>query len=79
MDDRAQRVVMTHEATHVLTGIVRSHIELWVAEGFADYVALHDDTAPLSVSAGQILRKVKVDGAPKGCRRPRISTSPPTG
>ena len=64
MDDRAQRVVMTHEATHVLTGIVRTHIELWVAEGFADYVALHDDKAPLSVSAGQILRKVKADGAP---------------
>jgi hypothetical protein len=65
MDDRAQRVVMVHEATHVLTGIVRSHIELWVAEGFADYVALQDDTAPLSVSAGQILRKVKADGAPR--------------
>jgi hypothetical protein len=64
MDDRAQRVVMTHEATHVLTRIVRKNIELWVAEGFADYVALHDDEAPLSVSAGQILRKVKTDGAP---------------
>lgn len=64
MDDRAQRVVMTHEATHVLTRIVRKNIELWVAEGFADYVALHDDKAPLSVSAGQILRKVKADGAP---------------
>jgi hypothetical protein len=65
MDERAQRVVMTHEATHVLTGVVRRHIELWVAEGFADYIALHDDKAPLSVSAGQILRKVKADGAPK--------------
>jgi hypothetical protein len=64
MDDRAQRVVMTHEATHVLTGILRSRIALWVAEGFADYIALHDDTAPLSVSAGQILRRVKADGAP---------------
>jgi hypothetical protein len=65
MDERAQRVVMTHEATHVLTGVVRRHIELWVAEGFADYVALHDDKAPLSVSAGQILRQVKAGGAPK--------------
>ncbi len=64
MDDRAQRIVMTHEATHVLTGLVRRRVELWVAEGFADYVALHDDQAPLSVSAGQILRKVKADGAP---------------
>ncbi|HJR90707.1 MAG TPA: hypothetical protein VJ782_11170 [Aeromicrobium sp.] len=66
MDDRAQRIVMTHEATHVLSGLAhkRSRIELWVAEGFADYVALHDDRAPLSVSAGQILRKVRADGAP---------------
>ena len=64
MDARAQRVVMTHEAVHVLTGLVRRDVELWVAEGFADYVALHDDQAPLSVSAGQILRKVKADGAP---------------
>jgi hypothetical protein len=64
MDHRAQRVVMTHEATHVLTGILRSRIELWVAEGFADYIALHDDRAPLSVSAGQILRRVKADGPP---------------
>jgi len=65
MDERAQRVVMTHEATHVLTGLARHDVELWVAEGFADYIALHDDRAPLSVSAGQILRKVRDDGAPK--------------
>ena len=41
-----------------------------MAEGFADYVALHDDKAPLSVSAGQILRKVKADGAPKALPSP---------
>jgi hypothetical protein len=65
MDGRAQRIVMTPEATHVLTGLAGHRVELWVAEGFADYVALHDDEAPLSVSAGQILRKVRADGAPK--------------
>ena len=65
MDERAQRVVMAHEATHVLTGVVRKDVALWVAEGFADYVALHDDNEPLSVSAGQILRQVKADGPPK--------------
>jgi hypothetical protein len=65
MDERAQRVVMAHEATHVLTGVVRKDVALWVAEGFADYVALHDDEEPLTVSAGQILRRVKSDGAPK--------------
>ncbi len=65
MDDRAAQVVVSHEAAHLLTGAVGSDAEGWVVEGFADFVALHDDTAPLSLSAGQILRQVKDDGAPK--------------
>ncbi|HUQ00282.1 MAG TPA: hypothetical protein VM093_07455 [Aeromicrobium sp.] len=64
MDGRAREIVMAHEATHVLTGVVGHPVELWVAEGFADYVALRDDRAPLDVSAGQILRKVKAQGPP---------------
>jgi hypothetical protein len=64
MDRRAQEVVMAHEATHVLTGVVGHQVDLWVAEGFADYVALRDDRAPLALSAGQILRRVKADGPP---------------
>ena len=59
MDRRAAQVVMTHEATHLLTGAVGSNAASWVIEGFADFVALHDDTAPLSVSAGQALAEVK--------------------
>lgn len=65
MDDRAAQIVMSHEATHMMTKAGNSGLETWVSEGFADYVALHDDTAPLSVSAGQILRSVKADGVPK--------------
>lgn len=65
MDKRARQVIMSHEATHVLTGVIGEHPELWVVEGYADFVALHDDRAPLSVSAGQILRQVKAGGAPK--------------
>lgn len=64
MDARAAQVVLTHEATHLMTNAVTANIETWVAEGFADYVALHNDKASLSVSAGQILRSVKEDGAP---------------
>lgn len=64
MDARAQQVVMSHEATHLLVG-TSSDLPPWVAEGFADFVALHDDTAPLSLSAGQVLRQVKADGAPR--------------
>ena len=65
MDARAAQVVVSHGAAHLLTGAVGKDIETWVAEGFADFVALHDDTAPISLSAGQILRQVKDDGPPK--------------
>lgn len=64
-DARVRQIYLTHEATHVLTGVVGHRIDLWVAEGFADFVALHDDRAPLSVSAGQILQRVKAEGPPK--------------
>lgn len=65
MDGRAAQVVMTHEATHVLTGAIGSSTpDTWVVEGFADFVALHDDTASLAVSAGQTLAGVRADGPP---------------
>jgi hypothetical protein len=65
MDSRAAQVVISHEATHLLTGAIGTSSEAWVVEGFADFVALHDDTAPLAVSAGQALRQVKEKGPPK--------------
>jgi len=65
MDARARQVVMSHEATHVLTGVIGKKLDLWVAEGFADFVALRTDREPLSVSAGQILARVRASGAPE--------------
>jgi hypothetical protein len=65
MDARAAQVVVSHEAVHLLTGALGADGEAWVTEGFADFVALHGDDAPLSLSAGQVLRQVKQDGAPK--------------
>lgn len=65
MDRRAAQVVLTHEATHLLTEAVGTGAVTWVVEGFADYVALHDDTAPLSVSAGQALARVAAGTLPR--------------
>jgi hypothetical protein len=59
------QVVMSHEATHVASDAVRSRAPLWLLEGFADYVALRDVDLPLSVTAGQIIRQVRKDGAPR--------------
>jgi hypothetical protein len=65
MDARARQVIVSHEATHVLTGVIGHRPAPWVAEGYADFVALHADTKPLSVSAGQILSRVRDSGAPE--------------
>lgn len=63
MDRRAAQIVLSHEATHVLTSAVSA--TPWVVEGFADFVALHDDVAPLSLSAGQVLADVDAGKTPK--------------
>lgn len=64
MDARAAQVVLTHEATHVLTSAVGTKAVNWVVEGFADYVALRGDPAPLSTSAGQVLSEVRAGDGP---------------
>ena len=58
------QVVMSHEAVHVATEAPNSSIPQWLLEGFADYVALRDVDLPLSVTAGQIIKQVRRDGAP---------------
>lgn len=64
MDRRAAQVVLSHEATHALTTAVGTGAPNWVVEGFADYVALRSDTAPLTVSAGQVLTRVAAGDEP---------------
>ena len=59
------QVVMSHEATHVATGApLTSGVPLWLLEGFADYVALHDVDLPITTTAGQIIQQVRRSGAP---------------
>ena len=76
MDRRAAQVVLTHEATHLLTHAVGTRAESWVVEGFADFVALHDDSAPLSVSAGQILGRGQGGQDAEAPAHPRPTSTP---
>jgi hypothetical protein len=39
-------------------------VPLWLLEGFADYVALHEVDLPITTTAGQIIQQVRRDGAP---------------
>lgn len=67
---RGAQVVMTHEAVHVATDAATSTTPLWLLEGFADYVALRDVPLPLSVTAAQITRQVRREGAPQALPGP---------
>jgi hypothetical protein len=59
------QVVLSHEATHLATGApLTTGVPLWLLEGFADYVALHDVDLPITTTAGQIIAQVKRGGAP---------------
>jgi hypothetical protein len=60
------QVVMSHEAVHVATEAPNTTMPQWLVEGFADYVALRDVDLPFSVTAGQIIKQVRRDGAPSG-------------
>jgi hypothetical protein len=61
---QAAQLVVTHEATHAATGATASSMELWVAEGFADYVALASGRIPVERAASQILAYVRRHDAP---------------
>lgn len=62
---RGAQVVVSHEATHAATGAAAVRMPLWVAEGFADWVALHDGSVPLDVAAGAFLTAVRQHGPPR--------------
>jgi hypothetical protein len=65
LDAIGGQVVMSHEATHVATGApLTSGVPMWLLEGFADYVALHDVDLPIATTAGQIIQQVRRDGPP---------------
>ena len=65
LGDVAAQVVMTHEATHAATyAPLVQGVSLWLLEGFADYVALHDTTLPFSRTAAQAIALARKHGVP---------------
>lgn len=59
------QVVMSHELVHVATDAATRAVDLWLLEGFADYVALRDVALPLSTTAGRAIDLVRSDGVPR--------------
>jgi hypothetical protein len=59
------QVVMSHELVHLATDAVRSDMEPWLLEGFADYVALRDVALPDRVTLSRAIDWVRRNGVPK--------------
>jgi hypothetical protein len=57
-------VVITHEAVHAATGAVTPQLPTWVAEGFADYVAVRAAGVPAKVASAQAIKDVRAHGVP---------------
>lgn len=65
LSEHGAQVVITHEAVHVATGAAAQQgVPLWLTEGFADHVALLDSDLPMSVTAAQVIARVRRDGLP---------------
>lgn len=60
----AARVVLAHEITHAATGAATGTVPAWVAEGFADFVALPDGRVPVRVALARVLGQVRRAGPP---------------
>ncbi len=64
LKDRGAQVVISHETTHVAVDAPFASMPTWLLEGFADYVALAHAGVPVSLAAGQILRRIRAKGLP---------------
>jgi hypothetical protein len=61
-----QRIVLTHELTHVATrAVTSSSIPTWLAEGFADYVGYLDSGVPTTFVAQDLAAAVRAGRTPR--------------
>jgi hypothetical protein len=58
-------VVITHEAVHAATGARTADLPDWVAEGFADYVAVRSADVSVRVASSAALDRVREHGLPR--------------
>ena len=65
LDDERLAVLITHEATHVLTRSADSPAPMWLVEGLADWVAFDRIPSVAAPTRDLVLDKVRSDGAPK--------------
>nr|WP_202885589.1 hypothetical protein [Kribbella sandramycini] len=61
---QGRRIVLTHETTHVASTATASPVPLWLAEGFADYVAFEAVPVQDESAAKELLKAVRAGRVP---------------
>jgi hypothetical protein len=67
---QGRRIVLTHETTHVASNATASAVPLWLAEGFADYVAFTTVNVSTSSAARELFKAVRAGTGPKALPEP---------
>ncbi|MEU8225209.1 hypothetical protein [Kribbella sp. NPDC048915] len=62
---QGRRIVLTHETTHVASTATASPVPLWLAEGFADYVAFSAVPVQDESAAKELFKAIRAGHVPK--------------
>ncbi|HEU4948623.1 MAG TPA: hypothetical protein VFT31_15850 [Kribbella sp.] len=67
---QGRRIVLTHETTHVASTATASPVPLWLAEGFADYVAFTAVSVQDESAAKELFKAIRAGKVPKSLPTP---------
>jgi hypothetical protein len=67
---QGRRIVLTHETTHVASTATSSPVPLWLAEGFADYVAFTTVSVQDESAAKELFKAIRAGKVPKALPGP---------
>lgn len=75
---QGRRIVLTHETTHVASSATASPVPLWLAEGFADYVAFTAVSVQDESAAKELFKAIRAGKVPKALPPPEAFSSSST-
>lgn len=67
---QGRRIVLTHETTHIASTATASPVPLWLAEGFADYVAFTAVRVHTDSAAEELFKAIRAGKGPKALPSP---------
>jgi hypothetical protein len=67
---QGRRIVLTHETTHVASTATASPVPLWLAEGFADYIAFTSVSVQDESAAKELFKAIRAGKVPKALPTP---------